>query len=161
MNETHRRADAMTRGDGRCIANDMEDERAGASCSQDVAKISFNFKLGQKAPFIPFFRTHHSPGPNCKVLILVGRTIWTLKEKRFFGPDNNHTTQGYTGGVWFFIVATPKHQMFQGKKELGPCRWENYELRKTVQARWWTAQENFPCCVGRWKFFSIDVWYAK
>ena len=28
-----------------------------------------------------------------------------------FVPDNNHTTQENTGGVWFFIVATPKHQI--------------------------------------------------
>ena len=27
-------------------------------------------------------------------------------------------------------------KMFQGKKELGPCRWENHEWRKTAQARW-------------------------
>ena len=26
-------------------------------------------------------------------------------------PDNNHTTQENTGGVWLFIVATPKHQV--------------------------------------------------
>ena len=26
-----------------------------------------------------------------------------------FVPDNNHTTQENTGGVWFFIAATPKH----------------------------------------------------
>ena len=29
---------------------------------------------------------------------------------KFFVPDNNHTTQENTGGAWFFIAATPKHQ---------------------------------------------------
>ena len=29
--------------------------------------------------------------------------------KCLFVPDNNHTTQENTGGVWFFIAATPKH----------------------------------------------------
>ena len=37
--------------------------------------------------------------------------------------------------------ATPEREgrvgkLFQGKKELGPCRWENHEWRKTAQARW-------------------------
>ena len=32
-----------------------------------------------------------------------------------FVPDNNHTTQEYTGGVWFFIAATPKHH---GRKSI-------------------------------------------
>ena len=31
-------------------------------------------------------------------------------KKVFFVPDNNHTTQENTG-VWFFIAATPKHQI--------------------------------------------------
>ena len=33
------------------------------------------------------------------------------KKKKIFVPDNNHTTQENTGGVWFFIAATPKHQI--------------------------------------------------
>ena len=30
-------------------------------------------------------------------------------KSQVFVPDNNHTTQENTGGVWFFIAATPKH----------------------------------------------------
>ena len=42
-------------------------------------------------------------------------------------------------------------KMFQGKKELGPCRWENHEWRKTAQAVI-DSSENFSSCVGREKF---------
>ena len=49
-------------------------------------------------------------------------------------PNNTHRVRRLNG-------EERVGKMFQGKKELGPCRWENHEWRKTAQARWYIAQK--------------------
>ena len=81
--------------------------------------------------------------------------IWTFKttrkdkEKRIFVPDNNHTTQENTGGVWFFIAATPKHHGAWTMQVREPRWW------KTSPTRWYIAQKTFSSCVGREKFSPL------
>ena len=65
----------------------------------------------------------------------------------FFVPDNNHTTQENTGGVWFFIVATPKHL-----EECGSLLWQRPNTkswsaiiqRSELNRRTSSSKQNFP-----------------
>ena len=41
--------------------------------------------------------------------IFASFAVLSHRKLLLFVPDNNHTTQKNTGGVWFFIAATPKH----------------------------------------------------
>ena len=41
--------------------------------------------------------------------IFASFAVLSHRKLLLFVPDNNHTTQENTGGVWFFIAAMPKH----------------------------------------------------
>ena len=80
------------------------------------------------------------------------RSARKYSEKRILVPDNNHTTQENTGGVWFFIAATPKHQNVPREKGAWTMQVREPRMAKNRASAVIDSSENFSSCVGREKF---------